>query len=245
MKNILYRLSIAGIFFCSSYQTLTAKISDVPQKKVETMFGDNPKMTLGEVTEAIQNNSIEYNEALAPLFKIIKETLEFNEQETLKLNAVIEQIDIDDMLASDNLSDPLALASNIEKLNRIEKKIKESQQRRNENLSTVDDKIKSYAANYGSKADTIIAGYNSGRKVGVDLSNEYYHVLIELSQETRNLLKYLMTVQGKYFIEDDTLIFDDDDHADKVNGYLANILKLSEKEAAIIQKTEELHQSPI
>jgi hypothetical protein len=221
------------------YSTLLLLCTSFQSRNVEG-FNDQikkPESTLSELKSIIQSN-----DEFAPLMKIANEVMEFNEQEDLKFNAIIEEINVDDLLDFNNLINPLALKSNVEKLDVIQKKFTESQQRVDDNALVIDNKIKSFAAKLATP-ERFLKSYNEGKKPGMDLKKERYQVLIDITKKIRNLLNFLITVQGTYSIENEHLIFEEDESVDKFNAYFSSILELFGKEEDILKRISEYEQN--
>jgi len=250
-KKINAFLCFSVIFLaCSSYQVVRMNTAADQLKRFKDKVSDiiiRPLKADSDCCALMQEvySQREYGE-MANLLTLLKGIIVFTNQEDIRLNKVVEDAHLENLLEPRKLCDFESLQEALDTLKTLSFEINESEIRRNEHLALLDEQIVNLPPykNHPIKK-SVLDGYNQKRQQTSVFIADYYRVLKEEMREVQELLSFLVDIPDLYWVEEGKMIFEKETDAQKYNRYLSRIIELSEEEDLVSKKLIDFRQKTV
>lgn len=242
-------------FLFSSYQAVTM-LTEVRQAKIVAKeMSSSVKESIKDIFSgqgyeaAAKSHPSQSYGKFEPLVGWFKNHLLIIKQDYMNLNNAMEREHIEDLLDPKTLSNHYRISQARLKLRKLNKFIDDYEQLiekrsidaiKQINNLRLEDTVKKKA----------LDGFYKGKKERDKYFQEYFIIERAFLAEVDNLLNFLISRSGKYWFENDQIVFTSDNDANRYNIHTQKIYRLAEEEskwldkyqAAILSKTQEFEK---
>lgn len=233
------------IFLCSSYQSVNLYRKSNQLNKSAKIMEDMAKISLtGDVSILSQDKKYsmeEYGE-MGPFLTLMRDALDFSSQEIQKLSSAADQADIDNILQLHRLCNFDRIREALPALQVLRSEIDASEVRRTQRMKEMDSEIELIVKQQREK-ESIIQSYHQGKYKNLIMMKEYYRIQRDFVSELQELIRFLLSVQGLYWEENETLVFVEDEHVECFNTHILRMVELAEEETRNFNEIFDQNQS--
>lgn len=169
---------------------------------------------------------------------ILKWNAEFYKQTGEVWEKAVDEAEYSDLLLLEHLVDPEFIADALNRLDKLEEQLDDITSKHSAHVEKLRLAIQPSAWETEKGRSYLAKGLEDGLEIVFPLIEEVLSVRKQEIREVREVMLTLAGAQDWYWLEDEMLVFADEDYCDAFNEHFNNIVRLEEQEEALLLKLQ-------